>query len=116
MRNDSNKSAKSSKSVYSQIDLKSSGNKKNQEDLLYCTPFDSKIRYFTKTSKQLTQLKGNYLNDKKIFFVYSINSEEKESKTSNLNTQNSNNFSNYKLNQNNNINSRYINTEKCQFH
>ena len=113
MRNDSNNSVKSSKSANSQIEIKSPGNKKRQEDILYCTPFDSKINCFTKTSKQLMQLKANNLKDReicKINFLNNINSEEKESKTSNLNIQYTNTFSTYKKYQSNNINNRYLNS------
>lgn len=114
IRNNSNKSNKSSKSNNSQIEVKSPRNKKREQDTLFRTPFDSKnakIKCFTKTSKQLMQLKGKDLNDiskDKIFFINSINTEEKESKISNLNIQYSNTFSNYKKYQTNKINNRYL--------
>ena len=123
---ESNNSMKSNFSANSQKEVKSPGNKRRQEDILYCTPFDTYDKnnnnnnFLAKTSKQLIKLKEIYENNKennKIDLLNTIkntlNSNEENSIIPiNFNTQYSNTFSNYKSNEiNNNINNKYLRTQ-----
>ena len=125
-RKESNISMKSNFSANSQKEVKSPGNKRRQEDILYCTPFDTNDKnnnnnnFLAKTSKQLIKLKEFYENNKennKIDLLNTINNtlnsnEEKSIIPINFNPQYSNNFSNYKSNEiNNNINNKYLRTQ-----